>query len=1740
MRVTESEGGAVVRAEDGAEVLYTLSDGEYRRPAGVRSNLRRAGDGWELVTPHQIVYGFDSLGRLTSILNPRKVGLRFAYTETAVTVTDASGRTTTVKVEGGLIRSIALPDGRKASYEYTAGLLTKVKDARGKVWKYRYTAAGLLSQVVNPDEKVEPTNEYDANGRVTRQTDALGKSTTFAWDAAKQEATTTDADGVVVWDGYRGNVLVYSQRGNGDTNNHRYDGTLNRNLVVNGSQNQHESHYDAAGNLIEQFAPQGLNFSEKTKYDDRNNPTEHVDGNGRKWTDTYNEFDELVQSEDPEHHTIKYAYDGRGLLVTVTDQRGKVTRYENIPDGQQNAGLTAAIVSPLGRRTEYGYDKTGRQITKVDPRGTLPGAKPQNFTTRTAYDEQDRTVATTDPGKRDPWRSEYDDVGRIKRTTTPGGITAQYSYLDNSLLAATATPRTTTKYTYTAAGRRSTVRIDMSHSPDLVTSWAYNAKGLVQSVTSPRGNVPGANPADFTTTYVYDANDNPIQIRRPYPGGQVVTRDIRVDELDRTVEKTDEFNRRSTFERDNTGQVKSTTDNLGRKTSMDYDANGRQTGLTDNGGSSTKFEYDEAGNRTKAISATGGVSTFSYDDDGLPVSTTEPRGNVAGADRERFTAHREYDAAGNLVRSIDALDHVTTNTYDANNRLVAVTDALGRTTHYTFDSDDRTKTVTTPDVRFDDDDPQEDATVYDYASDGVLASVTDPKGHRTRFDYDEAGRMIRTTDQLGRRTEAGYDAEGNRVTTITLDDDEDNDDVSAKERAKRTIVDTYDIVGRREKSTLGTDGPVYTWGYDAKDRATSYGDPTGVRNVVYDDEDQIQSVTRKEADRTDEVFTYGYDNRGNVTTRQYPDGTKVTADYDADSRLTALTANDATWTFGYDVAGRRTSTTLPAATGLAEKRAYDDAGRLVNVGTERVAPPAAETAPQDPVSNFALTLDDVGNPTRVVTTRGGVAESVAYSYDKADRLSSACYAVESCGDKAKPAGRIDYSYDLVGNRTKQVRSGTAGDDVTEYKYDDADQLVNEELKSRNHERDTEYAYDLNGNQIKAGGDRFSYNLDRSLAKATVAGRTSTFQYDATGLRIAATATATGQPTTTQRWSWDVAGTLPQIADDTVTDAAGTVLEQRSFAYGPDDEPLALLDPTTGAHSYTHDWLGGVANMLTAAGAVEKGYDYDPFGNPRVGETLTPGTPQGPALKNPMQFTGAYQDSSTGDGNYFLRARNYNPGTGRFTTQDPMPTGDSAVSAYSYASNNPIAYTDPTGRMLDPGPTTAPADPATVDPGPSPEDLAKAQQLQSKSTLDVILEAGGQILMEFLGINDIINCLKGDLIACVSMVVGALPWGKIFKAKKIAEAIYRAGKAVITFFQELKWARAIIRGAEKAAEAAKAAAAAAAKAAAEKAAAAKAAAEAAAKKVAEEAAARAKALAAKAKAATKKGSTEGRDLPAGCPHSFVAGTAVLLADGSTKAIDEVEPGDTVVTTDPITGVTEQRQVTNTIRTDDDKEFVELTVTGRDGKHTITTTEHHPFWSPERRRWVDAGDLRTGEMLRTSAGTYVQIGAVRGYRGEARTYDLTVDKVHTYYVLAGATPVLVHNCEFSDRAREIWNAEPDQWIKDNVSTVAVVRARTPHGVVDVVAGSGDGLTPAQMGVPLRRGEMHADNIPGTDAEQNAFLFINAQPGWSPVAGGTSRNVCRAVCLPWIRSSGGRMMGNVYPGNGIATTRQRSFEW
>jgi hypothetical protein len=94
---------------------------------------------------------------------------------------------------------------------------------------------------------------------------------------------------------------------------------------------------------------------------------------------------------------------------------------------------------------------------------------------------------------------------------------------------------------------------------------------------------------------------------------------------------------------------------------------------------------------------------------------------------------------------------------------------------------------------------------------------------------------------------------------------------------------------------------------------------------------------------------------------------------------------------------------------------------------------------------------------------------------------------------------------------------------------------------------------------------------------------------------------------------------------------------------------------------------------------------------------------------------------------------------------------------------------------------------------------------------------------------------------------------------------------------------------------------------------------------------------------------------------------------------------------------------------DVDPTDLTVKMADGRtDTLYTTQHHPFSSASRSAWVDAADLDAGEKLETEDGTLVLVARVVNYTGAKTMHDLTVDAVHTYYVIAGTTPVLVHNC------------------------------------------------------------------------------------------------------------------------------------
>jgi len=117
--------------------------------------------------------------------------------------------------------------------------------------------------------------------------------------------------------------------------------------------------------------------------------------------------------------------------------------------------------------------------------------------------------------------------------------------------------------------------------------------------------------------------------------------------------------------------------------------------------------------------------------------------------------------------------------------------------------------------------------------------------------------------------------------------------------------------------------------------------------------------------------------------------------------------------------------------------------------------------------------------------------------------------------------------------------------------------------------------------------------------------------------------------------------------------------------------------TDDRYFYLHDRLGSVRQLIDNSGDVVKLYTYDPFGE------MLESAEQDQNMKNPFKFTGQYFDDEIID-EYYLRARQYNPHIGRFTSRDPACgkfKEPMTLHKYLYCLNNPINNTDPTGKYF---------------------------------------------------------------------------------------------------------------------------------------------------------------------------------------------------------------------------------------------------------------------------------------------------------------------------------------------------------------------------------------------------------------------------------------------------------------------------
>ncbi|MFD9082463.1 polymorphic toxin-type HINT domain-containing protein [Streptomyces erythrochromogenes] len=956
----------------------------------------------------------------------------------------------------------------------------------------------------------------------------------------------------------------------------------------------------------------------------------------------------------------------------------------------------------------------------------------------------------------------------------------------------------------------------------------------------------------------------------------------------------------------------------------------------------------------------------------------------------------EYDPLGRTVKTTDPDSGIATTAYDDANNLVTVTDARGKSA--TTVSDLLGRTVATYEGKAVDPAKQVGAVTYD-----TLPKALGKPATTTRYVGGKSGTLYKT-EITG--YDSGYRPLGTKVTIPA---------------AENQLAGTYET-----KNTYDKHGQL---------RATD-----------------LPAITAAGLDT--ERLAFGIDDVGKLSS-------------------IAGTIGDVLTPYVVDVLndpyGRAIRTTL-GETGMQVVSTvdYDQAtGRPVRSTLDK------QTGTRASVDVLDYTYNQVGQLTSISNTQDGAARDLqCFTHDYLGRLTQAwtdsgatttapepsVRGIGGCTNSAAPAvdgsGKPSvggpapywqqYEYDKIGNRTKLVKkdvTGNAAKDTTVTQTFGAGPntpssdpktgggtggphaLMKSTETSASGTKVTSYTYDAGGNTASItstpGTKTLTWNDQGKLDKITGTGESAgtSYLYDTAGNQLIRR---------------DPGKTTLNLGTDRITldTATGKVSNVRTYG-----APGGLsITRTTSAgksslsyQSSDHHGTNGVQFDATDLNHVRR--PADPFGNER-GTQPTPGSWAGD-----KGFVGGTKEEATGL--TLLGAREYDPTTGRFISPDPVidPGDPQQWNAYAYSNNDPINKSDATGLKVfcdnssscayntQTGKTSnvnasqsangggGGSDEATKELNRSNGELNKAKKRRDALKLAVV-----DLVMDLIGYNDARDCFtKGDVMACINTALNAVPWGKVAKAIKIgiqAFKIYKelnkAYSAVDAAESKVSRAMAAVTKAKKADDEAAAAAAQARKSADEKATT---------DTASDSAGTQSKADRGDTDGEASGGGSEARSGESAAPtctkqNSFPTGTRVQMADGTSKAIEDVKVGDKVLATDPQTSTTAPKTVTATIITPDDKEFTDLTLTDdanpRGPPATLTSTSHHPHWSETRRQWLDAGEFVPGEQLRKPDGTTLTVQTARNYPFAVTTHNLTVDDFHTYYVLAGATPVLVHNC------------------------------------------------------------------------------------------------------------------------------------
>jgi RHS repeat-associated protein len=963
------------------------------------------------------------------------------------------------------------------------------------------------------------------------------------------------------------------------------------------------------------------------------------DAFGYGWTNSFS--DHLVVNKTSKATTL---FQANGSTVPFTEGTGGAFTApawtQDTLSGTEGTGYTLTLASQV----KYKFAGAGGRLESVTDRDG-------NATTLT-YNEAGQLTTITDPTTR-KIKLVYNGEGLIESAEDPMKHVVKYTYEGGNLKSVTQPAEAGLRWQFKYDGSHQLTELTDGRAGKTVNE--YNGFHQVTLQKDPAGRelsfeyeVFRTKITNKTTGSVTDehftSSDEPVSITHGFG----------------TTTATSE-----SFTYNEGGYITGVTDGDGHTTTYGYSAANDRTSMVDANKNETKWTYDSTHDVATTTSPKDETTTIKREAHGNPetierpapeskTQTTKYKYKTTGElesveDPLKRVSKYEYDTHGNRTAEIDPLTDKRTWEYnedsqeiatvsprgnitggkpaefttkterDSQGRPLKITDPLAHTTKYTYDGDGNVQTVI---------DGNSHTTKYTYNGDNQPIKVEAPNKSITETEYDGGGQVVSQTD--GNKNITKYKRNPVEEVTEVTDSlgrvtkkeyDAAGNLTKLEDPAKRTTTYKSDPANRLTEVSYSSGKPAtVTYEYDKDGDRTKMTDGTGTTKYTYD---QLDRLTESENGHK-EVSKYTYDLANEQTKITYPNTKSVTRAFDTAGRLEKVTDWSANITkFTYNEDSQPATTLFPSATTDEDKYAYNHADQM----TEAKMLKGAET-----LASLIYTRDNDGQLKKTTSKGLPGAEITENTYDENNRLTKS---------------GSEYKYDAANNATT-IGTGT-------YKYNKADQLETGPSLT--------YTYDELGERTKTKpttGPATTYGYDQAGDLTSVErpkeGEVSeikdTYAYNGEGLRASQTISGT-----TSFLAWDVTESLPLILSD------GT----NSYIYGPGGLPVEQVS-SGGTVTYLHHDQQGSTRLLTGStGTVTGKCTYGAYGAPTCEGTTT----------TPLGYDGQYTSSDTGL--VYMRARVYDPATAQFMSVDPLET--LTREPYSYATDNPLNYYDPSGLFL---------------------------------------------------------------------------------------------------------------------------------------------------------------------------------------------------------------------------------------------------------------------------------------------------------------------------------------------------------------------------------------------------------------------------------------------------------------------------